>query len=1276
MPTTAPAVAAPLRHLSIRVPWHDAGWAGTVCDDPTANTACLVLKRIGAERDDAAEQTARGKALTVLSEQDLPCCVGERGFFMAPFALPRTKTHPYAESSPDTHAHFRPTPFRHPPYSADAVPFRWMFKPERWTNPKKPNEADFRDRLRLDLDPAREPDLKFDTVWMQDRANHLAALDAFFDPVRPDQSLCFFYAKRTPLSDDPRRVIVGVGRVKHVGDSHEYAYGVPAAKAPLRSMLWERMVQHTIRPRGKDGADGFDGGFLLPYHQALAHAPTHPEFDPSTVLAFAPDDRRDEFSYVSEQVSHDAAIGGLLACAAALREAAKHLTGPWDRYQKWIDGELARLWTLRGPCPGLGAALTAFGIELGTLVAHALAPQVGDNADPWPVVEKMFDAPTKLLPAPLARQIDKDTRAEWKGLPADRRGLLKLLSRFELSPEQAAVLYEPSERKAAGIDCADADILANPYLLFEATRLTASPVSLSTVDRGVFPDPVVADKHPLPEPTRLDTGTDVRRVRAWVVQTLEEATDDGDTLLPRDEVITTVREREVRPGCPVTTDRMTLAEKSFDPEVALTTVQDGGPAFQLTRLATCGKLIRDTVDRRAKGRPHAVKADWAALLSAPTALGPVKAGDNRNARAREEKAAALAALAAARFAVLIGPAGTGKTTLLTTLCGHPDIAAGGVLLLAPTGKARVRMEQAAKKSGPHLKGQTVAGFLLDSARYDPGTGRYLTLGQAGSAGADTVIVDEASMLTEEMLAAVLEAVGGAKRIVLVGDHRQLPPIGAGRPFADIVLRLAPAGVDIAFPRVGPGYAELTVRMRQQDKTGGAAADVRLAGWFAGGDPGPGEDELFTQLSAFGPSDRLQVFSWRTAEECQRLLMTVLQAELKLTGPDDQLAFDKSLGGTEAGGLCYFNRSWERDGKKGGVWDAAERWQVLSPVRGQPHGVVGLNRLIHDALRRRNMEFARQRFRKTPEPLGPENIVYGDKVIQVRNQRRYWEVYPDEGCLKYVANGEIGLAVGQFKGPQAKYRGFPWKLEVEFTSQPGFTYGYTDRDFGEEGEAPLELAYALTVHKAQGSEFGTVVVVLPDPCRVLSRELLYTALTRQKDRVVLLIQGDPAFLRRYAAAEHSATARRLTNLFAPPAPVVVNQVRFDERHIHRTARGELVMSKSEVIIANELLRLGINYYDYEKPLRFEGDAYPRYPDFTIDDTAAGVTIHWEHCGMLADDGYRERWQAKQKWYRANGILPEGEGGGPNGTLVVTADDPKTGFDSTQVAEIVRRVLGVG
>src|SRR4029079_19377884 len=177
------------------------------------------------------------------------------------------------------------------------------------------------------------------------------------------------------------------------------------------------------------------------------------------------------------------------------------------------------------------------------------------------------------------------------------------------------------------------------------------------------------------------------------------------------------------------------------------------------------------------------------------------------------------------------------------------------------------------------------------------------------------------------------------------------------------------------------------------------------------------------------------------------------------------------------------------------------------------------------------------FRKTPRPLGPEEIVYGDKVINVSNHRRF-DVYPKEGAAQYLANGEIGIAVGQYKGAKAPYKGLPWKLEVEFTSQPRFKYGFDERDFGEEGSPTLELAYALTVHRAQGSEFGTVIFVLPNPCRLVSRELLYTALTRQRNRVVILHQGPRTELRRYSSDDRSETARRLTNLFRAPLPIEV------------------------------------------------------------------------------------------------------------------------------------------
>ena len=142
------------------------------------------------------------------------------------------------------------------------------------------------------------------------------------------------------------------------------------------------------------------------------------------------------------------------------------------------------------------------------------------------------------------------------------------------------------------------------------------------------------------------------------------------------------------------------------------------------------------------------------------------------------------------------------------------------------------------------------------------------------------------------------------------------------------------------------------------------------------------------------------------------------------------------------------------------------------------------------------------------------------------------------------------------------------------------------EFGEEGTPPLELAYALTVHKTQGSEFGTTFVVLPNPCWLLSRELLYTALTRQTERLVILCQGSFLDFRKYSTGYFSDVASRLTNLFRPPRP---KKLLFEQKEriledglIHRTERGDLVRSKSEVIIADKLHHRGINYA-YESPV---------------------------------------------------------------------------------------------
>ena len=232
----------PLHHVTIRVPWHDGGWTGTVCARPLDNSSCLILPRIGEGRRDEVEARCASQRLDELDRADLPPCVGERVSFMAPFALTRTMTHPYTEFYPETHGHFAPTGFAQPAYSAACVPYRWMLR-EKVEGSAKDGEIGIAERLKIGWTPDREPDIRnpqgkqVKTDWVQERENQLGLLDTFFGALRPEESLCFFYAKRTPLSEQARRVIVGVGRVLSVGEATEYAHKVK--NPPLHCVLWE-----------------------------------------------------------------------------------------------------------------------------------------------------------------------------------------------------------------------------------------------------------------------------------------------------------------------------------------------------------------------------------------------------------------------------------------------------------------------------------------------------------------------------------------------------------------------------------------------------------------------------------------------------------------------------------------------------------------------------------------------------------------------------------------------------------------------------------------------------------------------------------------------------------------------------------------------------------------------------------------------------------------------------------------------------------------------------
>jgi energy-coupling factor transporter ATP-binding protein EcfA2 len=1116
-------------------------------------------------------------------------------------------------------------------------------------------------RYRLGFHPEREPEMSFGANWVQDRENQLVLLDTFFSALRPEQSLCFFYAKDTPLSSSSARVLMGVGLVSSIGDSVEYNYSAQNPK--LRGMLWERNVGHSIRP-------GFSEGFLFPYADLFLAAMEN-GLDPEEFVAFAPDEAYWSFSFGAEHLTHDHAIASLIVCIRALERISRIVAGPWKQVFSWLDAQLNRLWKLRGPFPGFGSALTAFLGEGGNIVAYELAETSAEgrpdgNVDPWPAFETLMDDPNQASGAAKGI-VGQGFALAWRNMSEERRAALKLLSRFSLDADQAERFFDADNKPG---HATDADLLRNPYLFYELDRFSAEPIGLEVIDRGMLPDQVVQEAHPLPDESRLEDKVDPRRVRALLVYALEQAAASGHTLQPRAWLTKAIRDLELGTDCPASAEVLDGVRDLLAGVMETTAMADGSPAYQLQRFVETKGLISGIVEKRLglKSKRHAGSWDWRCIVD--ETLGEMPADkDDRAAEelARTEKAAALKEIFASRLSVLIGPAGTGKTTLLKMLCAMGPVADGAVLLLAPTGKARVQLERKTGQSG----GMTLAQFLIRyGGRYDPETGIYRVKG-TGNRCSDfrTVIVDECSMLTEEQLAALIDAIKGVDRLVLVGDPRQLPPIGSGRAFVDIVRRLAPEAVEHSFPRVSRGYAELTIPRRQMGST---RADLLLASWFCGSDD-PSSDEIWDRLET-EQMEELRFVSWDTEQQLQDKLLDVLVEELSLAGQDDELGFGLSLGGSEHNKRCYF---WRTHG--GDDAAKAERWQVISPIRGGISGVESLNRLIQQRFRKGWIASANETGwgRKINAPQGRQGIIYGDKVINLQNSSSR-KVYPKDRP-PYLANGDIGLVVGAYKTKKAPkvFR----QLDVELTSQPGYAYTYWLSEFGEEGSSPLELAYALTVHKTQGSEFGITFVVLPNPCWLLSRELLYTALTRQRQRVVILHQGDIRQLRHFSNEQHSDVAQRLSNLFQAPNPIPFEfgeTTKFLEAGlIHRTRRGELVRSKSEVIIANELYAQGIDYYEYESPLKLPSGE-TRYPDFTIVDDDTGETFYWEHLGLLHNPDYASRWRRKLAAYRAAGIIPHDEttdigDGQRRGILICTRDDSQGGIDAQAIANVIKEVL---
>lgn len=1221
-------------HLSVRVAWHDNRWNGAVCNAPSKNSFCVALDRIRAERDDDRQDELAGRFWGDLSREDLPPCVAESAGFMNEREWTRTVDHPYRTitKAAATHGHLRPTRIKVPHYSTFAVPFAWMLRE---------NQAALDEALASPLPPDEEP--PFASPWVFGRARQEAITNLMFDRLTPERSLVFFYCKEgQPLGDTISRLLVGVGRITTVGKVQRYESGKTETYP-----LWDRIIRHSIRP---DGADGL----LLPYHEYL-----DPTGDPVEdqrragllpEIAVAADPRQTRsFSYAAEHVNPDVALSTLTRFLAAVRTIREHgiAKGPWEEREEWLNEQIAYAWKDRGAFPGVGSALEALGMRLGTALSLDLisSGMVKSEDDPWTVVDAVLRG-TENPPLPAYKADLESVWRTWAGLSDERRALLVLLSRFDLSPPQAKRLFDQAQRNRSTISqVSDAELLANPYRIAEVDLGDGREplINVGVVDRGLMPDSTVAAKHPVPEPSAVRLPGDARRVRAALVSVLRQASEQGDSLLSKAETLDRVGALDLSRDCEVGADwvaaNRTVLEGVIEPvEVLSPDGEKSIPALQLAELHQREGRLRKVLRARADKALAPLGEDWPRRLKEAIreAGGSVDEANPRHVDALREQAEALERITTRKLSVLTGRAGTGKTSVLGALLKCPALVRDGVLLLAPTGKARVRLGNAAGADA-----MTIAQFLYRCKRYDGPRQRPLFIGEKYR-GEKTVVIDECSMLTMDDLLAVLEALDLAhvQRVILVGDPNQLPPIGVGRPFADFVASLehSAESSEEAARKLAGALGRLTVEVRA---TAGAPSDtLKLASWFTREPQPVNADEVLSELELGAGFNDLELCFWKTEDDLHRRFLEQFEKHLGLSGPGDIEGFNRRLGINEKG----FVPSERPDG--------AESFQILSPVRMHTYGVRELNRWVQGRFRGKELERAREQWGLK---LGDEEIVVRDKVIQVRNQRRTAYSFTEKKEVEvYLANGEVGVtsfAKGKF-------------MNVAFANRPGISVGYSNgRDF-PGGSGVLELAYALTVHKAQGSEFKVVFVVLPKNCRLISRELLYTALTRSRDRLVLLIEGDDASgLYDLTRPEKSETARRNTNLFQSAVRQGAAEAPYAQHLIHRTEKGHMVRSKSELVIANMLYRMGVEY-EYER--RYDGMSAlgRRWPDFSFIDPA-GELIVWEHLGMMTRDDYRRDWERKREWYEKNGFVM-----GEN--LFTTEDDEHGGLDSRTVREVAERI----
>ena len=403
---------------------------------------------------------------------------------------------------------------------------------------------------------------------------------------------------------------------------------------------------------------------------------------------------------------------------------------------------------------------------------------------------------------------------------------------------------------------------------------------------------------------------------------------------------------------------------------------------------------------------------------------------------REQEAAIRAAATTGVLLVTGGP-GTGKTTILNGILEMLGQMQLKCLLAAPTGRAAKRLTEVTGEEASTIHRLLEAGI-------DPATGlMFFAKDEDNPLKADAIIIDEMSMVDIQLLHSLMQAIPRGKRLILVGDPDQLPPVGPGFPFNDMLRS-------------------------------GVLPTVRLT-------------EIFRQ-----------------AQES----LIVMNAHRVNSGEMPDLKNVKSD--------FFFMRRQSEDALAGLIRDLcatrlpqnmgipADQIQVLSPTRKGGVGTASLNKILQEALNPAAPD-------KKEKLFGDIIFREGDRVMQIRNNYDIiWKKCDGSQVGTGIFNGDVGTI-----------------LEIDPTAET-MTIRFDDReaDYDFTQLTELEPAYAMTVHKSQGSEYRAVILTAWNGSPyLLSRSILYTAITRARELLIIVGREETVA----AMTQNAKKNRRYTGL---------------------------------------------------------------------------------------------------------------------------------------------------